>query len=365
MREKIREVLIELIRFESIATKPEELKGIVDHVESLLSPAGLFKKRYERNGKHSIVFTFEDTKKPEVLFVGHLDVVDADKEDFEPRIEDDRIYGRGALDMKGPDSVMIVLFEELAQKGEKYPIGLMLTTDEEVGSTDGVAYLLKEEGWSADFAIIPDGGHDFALVTESKGVLHAILKAKGKSAHGSQPWNGDNALEKLLNFYNDLKAEFPHEPCGDPEHWHNTINLGRMKGGDSVNRVPDSAEMGIDIRFVSPWTVKKMREFVQRKLSLYEGIEMEVLSTGEVMYTSPDNRYLRLYKECSEKVLGREVTFAREHGATDGRYFSEKGIPVVITYPIGDNIHGKNEWVSLDSLEELYKIFKEFVLSLR
>ena len=73
-------------------------------------------------------------------------------------------------------------------------------------------------------------------------------------------WEGINAIENIIDFYNDISLIFTTEPCGDTNHWHNTINLGKIEGGTKVNIVPDYCYAEIDIRFTEPWTVEKMKE---------------------------------------------------------------------------------------------------------
>ncbi|MEO0179393.1 MAG: M20/M25/M40 family metallo-hydrolase, partial [candidate division WOR-3 bacterium] len=318
-------------------------------------------KRFEKNSKYSLVATFKDTKKPKIFFVGHLDVVDAKDELFEPKVEGNIIRGRGAIDMKGPCAVLIELFKELSAENKNYDIGLMLTTDEEIGSENGVNYLLNEEGYSCDFAIIPDGGFNFNIINREKGVLHFRVISEGKSAHGSRVWEGLNAIDNLIDFYNDISLIFPSEPCGDPNHWHNTINIGKIQGGLKVNIVPDYAIAEIDIRFTEPWTVETMKEQVLSSIKKFPNLKFEVLSTGEAIYVPEDNEFLKLYKQTAEKILNRKVEFISEHGATDGRFFAQKGIPVIITNAIGYGLHTDEEWVDLESLYTLKEIFKSFL----
>ncbi len=362
MKESILEHLQNLIRMETTSKNPDELKRVIDYVCDVLD--GMVINRYEHNGVPSAVFTFGKTKRPEVLFVGHLDVVPGSKEQFEPKIVGNKLYGRGALDMKGPDAVMIALFEKYLKEGENPSIGLMMTTDEEVGSKNGVQYLLQNEKWSAEFAVIPDGGMGFNIITEGKGVLHVKLIAEGKSTHGSTPWLGVNPIDKLIEIYNTLKSKTQSEPCGDPAHWHDTLNLGFISGGDAPNRVPDRAEMSLDFRFTAPKTVDQVLNEIKKTVDKFDGVKLEVLASGGTVYTPPDNPYLQKFKAVSERILNREVKFSREHGATDGRFFTDAGIPVLVTYPIGDGIHGENEWVDINSLETLYRIFDGFVRSL-
>ncbi len=357
----IKNLLIELMKFKTTAQNPNELKAIIDYVESYIKDTGLYIKRYEKNLKHSLIATFNDTKKPKVFFVGHLDVVDAKDELFEPRIEGEIIKGRGAIDMKGSSAVLIELFKELSKENKNYDIGLMLTTDEEIGSQNGVEYLLNEEGYSCDFAIIPDGGFNFNIINREKGVLHFRVISEGKSAHGSRVWDGINAIDNLIDFYNDISLIFPSEPCGDPNHWHNTINLGKIEGGIKVNIVPDYCIAEIDVRFTEPWTVEKMKEQILASIKKFPNLKFEVLSIGEAIFVPYDNEYLKLYKSVAERILDRKVDFIMEHGATDGRFFAQKGIPVIITNAIGYGHHTDDEWVDLSSLEKLKNIFRAFL----
>ncbi len=360
IREEILNLVIDLVRIKSTADRPEELKRVIDYAENYLRGTPLKITRYERNGKHSLIATFRDTKEPDVMFVGHMDVVEAEDWQFEPKIEGDRIFGRGVIDMKGPDAVMLALFKKLAELGKQPDIGLMLTTDEEVGSENGVEYLLKEEGWGARFAVIPDGGGALNIVYRGKGVVHLRAKAKGKAYHGSMPWMGENAIDKIISFYTELKGHFPKEPCGDPIHWHNTINLGRISGGKVVNQIPDHAEADIDIRFVKPWTSKKMFDFVKGIADKYS-VELELISRGEPVETDPEHPYVQAFKRAAESVLGRNVELVVEYGATDGRFFAEKDIPNIVTCAEGGGAHSKDEWARISSYGELFDTMMKFL----
>ncbi len=360
LKDEILKVLTDLVRIRSTADRPDELKRVIDYAENYLSAPSIIKKRYEKNGKHSLVATFHDTMEPEVMFVGHMDVVEAEDWQFEPKIEGDKILGRGVIDMKGPDAVMLKMFKDIAESGRRPNIGLMLTTDEEVGSENGVEYLLKEVGWGARFAVIPDGGGSFNIVYRGKGVVHLKARAKGKAIHGSMPWLGENAIDKIIDFYTELREQFPKEPCGDPIHWHNTINIGRIEGGKVVNQVPDFAEAHLDIRFVEPWSSRGMFEFV-KKYADRHGVELELISRGEPVETDPNHPYVQAFKRAAESVLGRDVKLVVEYGATDGRFFAEKGIPNIVTCAEGGGAHSRDEWARISSFPQLYEIMMKFL----
>ncbi len=351
---------IKLAEIPSVAQNPNDLRRVIEVADEFL-PSGLIRYRYERETRPSMVVSFVDGKHPETLFLAHLDVVDARPEQFTPRPEGDRLYGRGVMDMKGSAAVLLAVFRDLFNDGKRPSAALMLTTDEEIGSANGVAYLVRDEGWSADFVIIPDGGPNFTLVTKGKGAFHIRAEAKGRAAHGSATWAGDNAIDRLLAFYEDLKRFFfVAEPCGDEGHWHETLNLGVIKGGKKVNIVPDHAEASFDIRFTEAWTVRKVEETV-RSLAEKHGVSFEIESTGEPFNTPKDEPHLRVFARCMEEVLGHPPVYGHEHGATDGRFFSERGISTVITYPEGWGIHGDEEWVSVSSLQKLYLIIRKYL----
>ncbi|MCD6132191.1 MAG: M20/M25/M40 family metallo-hydrolase, partial [Candidatus Hydrothermae bacterium] len=123
----------------------------------------------------------------------------------------------------------------------------------------------------------------------------------------------------------------------------------------------DYAEMYLDIRFVPPYKVSDIESMVKETISKYPRVDYEVLSSGEPVFTDRNSPFILKFKKIAEEVLKKKVNFAREHGATDGRFFSVKGMQVLITAPYGENVHGDNEWVDVVSLVQLFEIFRRFV----
>src|SRR5262249_3930331 len=147
-------------------------------------------------GHPTLVITTKDTMTPDIFLVAHIDVVPAPKSLYQPRIESNKMYGRGAYDMKMAIACYILLLHELKEwLGEKN-IGLMLTSDEEIGGMQGVKRLL-EAGYSSKVAFLPDGGFNWNFEEEAKGVLQIKIAARGKSSHSSRPWLGENAIDSL------------------------------------------------------------------------------------------------------------------------------------------------------------------------
>jgi len=357
MKEKIKKITKELIRIRSAKENPEEIKRVADFCESLFSKKEFTVKRFKRNGKHSLVITFKGEKTPELFLVGHLDVVGAEKKQFTPKEKKGKIYGRGAKDNKGPSAVLVTLMKELSSLERKPSVGLLLTTDEESGGFDGVSYVLNEKEYTPKIGFIPDGGDDFEIIFSEKGVLHFRLIAKGRAAHGARPFEGENAIDKVIEAYSRLKKEFPNPK--ERDDWRTSLNAGKISGGSATNVVAEKAEMFLDVRFTNEWTEKKIVKRIKELVG--KEIEVEVDISGPAFYTSPKNPYVKKYAETLEEILKREPVFEKYPPASDARFFSQKKIPAIITNVRGGGTHGKDEWVSVKSLEDLYRVMKEFI----
>jgi len=356
--------LLKLLKIQSVSFDSKKIKEIQAFVEKLEDLINLRIKTYLSDGISSLVISNDDTKNFDILFVGHLDVVPAIyPKAFEPYEKNGRIYARGASDMKGPVVAMMRAMKELIEEGTKLTLGLMLTTDEEVGGQNGVGHLLNEVGYRAKVAFIPDGGDNWSICTDEKGILHVKISAKGVSAHGSRPWKGDNANLKLIKCYETIEKHF-YEKWGKPTekfNWIPTLNLGYIQGGDSTNKVSDHAEAKIDFRF--PAEVKKEEIIEIVKNACEKGdCEYEEIVSGASNHIDKNNPFLKAWccgiKDKSEK--GTKL-FVKAHGASDARFFAEKGVPTIISKPICSEIHVDDEWIDYNSLVEFKDCIKQWV----
>lgn len=357
---EIVKLTLRLIRFKSTANNEDQLRASIDYCARYLKKGNIIIRRYEKNKKPSLVATYQRTKCPQIFFVGHLDVVGAKNNQFIPTIKNGRIYGRGAFDMKGQVAVMLKLFKDFSQKRTPPSIGIMLTTDEEIGGINGVNYLLSNHHYRCEVAFVPDAGRNFRLILEQKGVLHVKVTAYGKSAHGSRPWRGKNAIDKLIKLYCWLKKKFP-QPKGEKD-WKPSLNLGKIQGGVATNQVPDKAEMFLDFRYPVTWNenkiLKMILSFPYKKDKDYT---VEVIARGDVCYTDKNNKYVKLFREAAKEILKKPLNIGKSCGACDGRFFSKYGIPTIRIQQIGANGHADNEWTDIDSLGKFYLILERFI----
>jgi succinyl-diaminopimelate desuccinylase len=342
-----------LIRFKSMLSRPDEIRRCADFIERFLKDTGATCKRIECDGVPSIA-ALPGTDFAPVLLMSHLDVVDAPEELFEPVEKNGKLYGRGSFDDKYAAALSMILFREHLYKARKegkgqgdLPLGILITGDEEAGGFKGAKESLTRI--RTDFCIALDGGNVRKIVIKEKGVLRLKLISKGKAAHGSRPWLGENAIEKLFEDYQSIKSFFREETA---EHWHKTINFGIINAGKSVNQVPDLAEGIFDIRYTEKDDVDALVNQMRQKIK--GELLMEI---KEPLFLGGESPYLDLLLDIS-----KDTKMGFEHGASDARFLQEHGTPGIVWGPDGDlSAHAYDEHVNLDSLYELYGILDRFL----
>lgn len=358
----------------------EEVNGevmgeVLDVAEDYFSSIdNLSVKRFTQDGRESLVATFGSVKEVDLMLHGHLDVVRPDEDNFigedaedhfEPVTDtvngEERIYGRGTGDMKAGAACLMRVMKELSENPPS--IGLMLTTDEEKGGFRGTKYLLDEEGYSADFAISAEpnniGEGYLDIVNKQKGILRAYITAEGESAHASRKWKGENAIDKLISMYgNEIKPLFP---SADERTWDTTANLGMVEGGDGLNKVPDKASLGLDIRWSDEKPIEEVKEEIRKKVSSRDDLSVEFRVEEPMLNTSDSDLVERLQSDLEETIdEDKSARITKKAPGSDARHFMRQDIPAVVFGPEGYNSHQKDEYSVVDSFEDYVKSVKKF-----
>lgn len=366
-RERLRERLVSLTRdlmlIPSHQNQPDQIRRALDsvcnHLEVL---SDLEVREYVSDGHPSLVALPKGVSCPDVLLYGHIDVIEHDApEAYRSRLEGDRIIGPGSGDMKGALAILIELMHEFHANGRRASLGLVVTSDEEVGGMHGMRYLFEEIGLRAGAVIIPDGGAPGEIIIEEKGILHLRLSCTGRAAHAARPWLGINPLSLLFERTVELQQWFAslHRPCeaDAPEHWYSTCALTVVKTPNAtINRVPEAAEAILDVRFIPPWSAEELLERVQEVLG--PQIDTEAIIWANPSRLAPDPAFLA----AMGRVLGRNPHLRREDGGSDGRFVAPFDIPVMITRPHVGNLHATDEWIDIDSMLTFYEICREYLL---
>ncbi len=348
----------DLVSFKTTSDNPEEIKNCINYIKNYFGGSELIIKEFSSNNSSSLFVSFFDTKYYDFILNGHIDVVGAKKEQFFPKIKNNLLYGRGTADMKAGVAALMLLMKNLSKNKKKPNIGLMIVTDEELGGYDGTGFLMKK-GFSAKFAVgaEPNQAKEkgcLDITTFHKGVLWLKISVQGKSCHASKPWLGENAADKLVQKYLEIKKMFPDN---FKNKWENTISLGKISGGNAPNIVPDFAEMILDIRFNENFSKKELLSKIKKS----HAVKIEVLDDAYMLKNNNANYFIQQLKKAVENKTKKHCNLLKETGSSDMRFFSEKCIPAVVFGPKGKNYHGKNEYVELESLEIYYEIIEDFI----
>jgi len=349
----------ELSVIPSTADRPQEITRALDYISKYFKGTGLHEKRYECNGSPSLVISTQDTLSPDIAFLGHIDVVPAPDRLFMPIQEGSILRGRGVCDMKDGIAVMMKLLKEYA--GKKFPLSLALiiTSDEEIGGQNGARYLIEDIGYRPSFAFIPDGGSaPEELVLKNKGILQLEICASGKTAHGSRPWDGENAIEKLVSACTAVRNMFAEK---QEEHaWQDTINLSMISGGEAINQIPDKASCKIDIRYTENTNTDELVQHIQKILA---SCSVKVLTCANAVCVPQKSDVVKKYCESVKKITGKDAIRSHGHGGNDGRFLTPYGIPILVSRPVSGNQHGPHEWLDTASLPEFYAVYDTLIQS--
>lgn len=361
MNEDILKLLQELVAIKSVANNPEGLAESISFAEKYFAIPELKTEKFVKNGKENLLVApaNKTDRKFDVILNAHLDVVPAEEAMFEMKVKNGKAHGRGVFDMKGGGAVLMKLYKDLAQEKKLGNVALMLVTDEEIGGHDGVKPLLEEEKITCNFFIAGEPT-DFTICYQQKGVLWLELVEKGKAAHGSRPWEGKNAnislAQKITKFY----AEVP-QPTSKQD-WKTSYTLSILRGGgEAKNVVAEKAVAYMDVRRIQSESTESIIKNMQK---IFTDTEINIFIDEPCLDTNPKDKYIQLLSQAIEKERKEETVLTRETFGSDSRFYSAVGVPAVNFGPLGGDMHGPNEWVDINSLDQYYTIVKDFLLSL-
>lgn len=358
LRDRLVALTRDLVIIPSTASRPGDRERCYQFVRNHIDAIqGIEVREYRCEGFPSLVALPTDCSKPEVLLCAHLDVVGLpDEANYQSRIEDGRIYGPGAGDMKGQLTILLDLFRSFHHRYPGVSLGLAITADEEIGGGRGTGYLFGEVGLRCGLAIIPDGGSLDHVTVQEKGILHLQLTSDGHAGHAARPWLAGHALNSLLDSLAHIRQQFAELTTADEDHWYPTCAVTVLRtDSDTINRIPGRAEALLDIRFPPPHTTQSMLDLVRRCL----GSEVAALPmiASDPTHLAPDPAYLDLVRE----MTGNTVRQTRESGGSDARFIARHGIPVIVARPLVGNLHSEDEWIDVGSMLTFHEVCARYL----
>jgi succinyl-diaminopimelate desuccinylase len=328
----------------------------ITFIQEFLEERGMHTQRFEQHGYHSLLATTQPgCTAPTVLLSGHIDIVPTELDDYQLSVDGDKLRGRGVADMKFAIAGYLELVDTLQDQLHELDFGICITSDEEIGGRNGTGALVKKLGLAPNVVIVPDGGENWKIETFSKGVQWIKLRANGKSAHASRPWEGKNAISPLLAAIRDIEAMIP----ASSNRRATTLSVGTIAGGSSGNQVPAAAGAMLDIRYGSQAEFEQLFPKI-KTVAARHNVEAISVADGPPTTNDPKDPYIRRFRELII-AAGKKPGTSYSYGATDGRYFSALGIPTIIVSPESGGRHTKNEWLSLSGFETFRKILHQYV----
>lgn len=354
----------QLIKIRSTADNPaaqrEAVQFVADAVKQECPDVTI--EWFESNGKRSFLAYREAVrpKKFKILLNGHVDVVPATDEQFEPYVKDGRLYGRGALDMKGTTLALAKVFCEMVNE-VPYDLALQIVCDEEVGGYDCVKVQIND-GVRADFVVVGEYSNDSGTIyNAARGLCWAEIAFKGKASHGGHPWKGDNAIVKAGEFAGALLKRYP---TPDRESWTTTANISSLTTpNQAYNKVPDLAVLKVDFRFTQEDEVFRSKESLTKFIKSInpEAELMNVAVFEPAVNVEELNPFVQGLSAALRKHTKNDIRYLGRPGGSDGRHYALINVDVVEFGIYGQGEHSNNEYAELDSFDLYPVVLKDFL----
>ena len=342
------------------------------------------------HGKN-VSFRLDSGRPGPVLYAGgHLDTVGLcsgwTRDPYAATVEDGRMYGVGVLDMKaGCAAVMAAAeaFYRLHGKDFEGSLICQFVSDEEGPYGLGTVFAIKDDldgvGSGVDFAVIAEPSSGFTsaahpcLCLGARGGYNYKIGLQGKAAHAASPQLGINAVSDAARVILQLE-DMPR--AEDPQLGRSELCVIGVKSSEAACSVPESAQIEVfqhTVRGESVETMQVQAEEAIRKAGIRSKASVSFRQTpveGDARFdggfapycTDPQDPYVKMLSGCAEDVCGKEPNISYMQSIGDfNHYGGMLGIPTVLLGPAGENFHGPDEWVDLDSALDIAEILYAFL----
>jgi len=343
----------------------ERLRGLGFVIEHL--PYGEVDNLWARYG----------TAGPLLVFAGHTDVVPTGPlqqwthDPFTPTIANDKLYGRGAADMKSSIAAMVCACEAVLPAHRlKGSIGFLITSDEEGPATDGtvkVVELLESRGEKIDWCLIgePSSTHHVGDVVKNgrRGSISGKLTVHGTQGHIAYPHLADNPVHRFAAPLKALVEEvWDH---GNEFFPPTTFQISNIHAGTGAsNVIPGELEVTFNLRFSTALTADEIKRRTHALLDAFDlKYSLEWSLSGNPFLT-PGGELVRAAQQAIRQVTGLDTELSTAGGTSDGRFIAPTGAQVLELGPINASIHKIDEHVDIAQLDELHEIYKRIIIQL-
>jgi acetylornithine deacetylase len=295
---------------------------------------------------------------PILTFSGHTDTVPSnDSWSTNPFVleeKDEKLYGLGACDMKGGIASFLAVVSHIDYSKLKRGISLLFTFDEEI-NFEGISHFINQGYKPSKYVIIPEPT-EMKPIIATKGCVAFKIIFKGVSSHSSCPDKGISAILMANEFINNI-----NEYCEElKKHCDNkfdipyaTMNIGKISGGDAINKVPDKCILDFEFRTIDASQTDEITKIVYE---LAKNYDCEIIPQLSMDATNcNDLEFIRLLEKLSES---KSVTV---NYVTEASLMQKSNCNVILLGPGPMNAHITNEFVNKTDLIKLAKIFENVI----
>ena len=365
-------LVTDLIKIESISPKD---KGCFDLIEPILNELGFVSERINYKNVENLYSVYGNNG-PTFCFLGHTDVVPTGPENlwthppFSAKKVDDKIYGRGAADMKGNICAFLKALSEFvnSEKNLNFKIAVLLTSNEEGESDDGFIDILLdkllERGEKIDYCLVGEPSSS-EIIGDTirigrRGSLNGKLKILGKQGHIAYPEKIINPIFLASNIITELKEK--KWDVGNDHFQPTSFQVSNINSGTGAgNIVPGELEMDFNFRFCSESTSEGLIEEFEKILNSHNVDYKVEWNLSGLPFLTTKTYFVDLVIDSIKNVLGREPVINNGGGTSDGRFMPVMDAEIVELGPLNETIHKIDENVSLKDLNDLSKIYLEIL----
>jgi [amino group carrier protein]-lysine/ornithine hydrolase len=306
---------------------------------------------------------------PTIFLCGHMDTVPG----YLPlRVEEGKIYARGAVDAKGPLAAMVIAAAEVAKEPAFKGKGKVLVASvvEEEATSRGVKHIITQ-GIEADYAIFGEPSGVENITVGYKGQIQLKVVCRTVTGHSSTPWLFENALEKAYEVWQQIKSSFPMESMESPFNVV-TVCLTKMTGGRATSVIPFEAEMHIDVRIPPQFTSAQVFEDISKLIAQYQSVNPKVTvkaaveDTVEPFEVNKSSPLVHALSSSVRRVLGKPAMLLRKTGTGDMNILGHAMNMPIVTYGPGDSHldHTVDEHIVIAEYLAGIEVYKETLLKL-
>ena len=351
MNDRLLETLLFFLERPSVTG---EEKNLCDDLEARVAESSGWEVQRIANSL-AVRRTERDASRATVVFAGHLDTVPEPESKIPVRVEEEKVYGRGASDMKAGDALMLALLEEFDWEGSRVePAFVFYEREEGPYHENGLEAVFAGSPWLLDsdlaLCLEPTAG---ALEVGCVGTAQVEVTFRGRPAHSARPWQGENALTKAGDFLTALHERPAEEVVVEGMPFYEVLTPTLARGGRAKNMVPDEFWVNVNYRFAPG------RELEDVKL-VFDGLLGDEVSY-EVVDFAPSGP-VELGNPFLQDLIDSGIEVRPKQAWTDVARFAERGVAAVNFGPgLPAQAHQPEEYTELPLLEGCYRRLESFL----